>query len=422
MRIGAPTGLRALAKSRIYVAGRRCSSVVGAHPTPSSRLALLVSPRFRFASQTGRRSLHALVAIAIALIPTRAAAQIDPHYPDAAAIDAALDELAAAHPSARTLELSEVYALPSAEGRMLRALRLGRGTRPVLVVAGLHGRELAPPVTALALARALVEGDGLDRDITALLDDASVYIAPMWNPDGYAHVRAADPEWRKNRSPQGSEIGVDLNRNFDVGWDGACAGDRDPASRFYKGERAGSERETELMTRWAGEIGFDAVLDLHASGPAVVFGRACGDSNGDLARELSERLGYGGASRRASGDGELHQWFAAHGARVSLLIELGTEQRPAYDDAVAEADRVIPAIVWALGEDAVESNAGCSAGSRPGGALVLLALVGAISWPRRPRPPRRYRHRHGASRCDRPRAARAGNRTPPDSDRDRASR
>lgn len=327
--------------------------------------------------------------MAVAAVPGAARADVDARYPDLQVIGATLDELAAAHPSAAVLVPSQDYDLPTSEGRQVRALAVGRGARPVLVIGGLHGRELAPPLTALLLARALIDGDGLDPDITALLDSSRVYIAPMWNPDGYAFVRESDPQWRKNRAPHGATIGVDLNRNFDAAWDSPCAGDEDPASRLYKGPAPASENETRLMIAWAEDIPFEAVLDLHASGRMVVVGPACGQRPradlDELAVELAERLGYAGATRRPAGDGELHQWFSNRGAPVSLLVELGEEQQPDYDAAVAEADATIPGLIWALG-DGAPSGGGCRAASRdPGLALALALALLSLPWRRRRR-------------------------------------
>lgn len=364
-----------------------------------------------------RAPVLTLIAVVTAAGGRSARADLDPRFPDLAAIDRTIEELAAAHPSATALALSDAYALPTSEGRQVRALSLGRGSRAVLVVAGLHGRELAPPIVALHLARTLIDGDGLDPAITALLDRARVHIAPMWNPDGYAYVRTDDSRWRKNRAPHGAAIGVDLNRNFDAGWDGGCAGDTDPDSRFYKGPDPASEQETRLMTAWSADAGFEAVIDLHAAGRQVVVGSPCGDNRSELdelAVELAERLGYGGAARRPAADGELHQWHAERGAPVALLIELGADQQPSYDDAVAEADAVTPGLIWALGDHPARAD-GCRA---TGGAPSLPVALGLIALTLGGR--RRRRPRRGGRQSARGTAARAASPMRAGPDRRRA--
>jgi len=70
--------------------------------------------------------------------------------------------------------------------------------------------------------------------------------------------------WRKNRSPSSSSCyGVDLNRNFDVGFNET---DRDPCSSGYGGSAAFSEIETkttfDLLNSNKGRV--KAALFLHS--------------------------------------------------------------------------------------------------------------------------------------------------------------
>jgi predicted aminopeptidase len=61
----APTSLPSVAKPRICGASLRCSSVIWSDQTPSSRLALLATARFRSVGQTGRRSRRLMIAAAL---------------------------------------------------------------------------------------------------------------------------------------------------------------------------------------------------------------------------------------------------------------------------------------------------------------------------------------------------------------------
>jgi len=67
----------------------------------------------------------------------------------------------------------------------------------------------------------LTQHYGTDPTVTRWVDQMEIWIVPAVNPDGAGFVHAQDPWWRKNRSEvcDGS-IGVDLNRNFDVYWNG----------------------------------------------------------------------------------------------------------------------------------------------------------------------------------------------------------
>jgi hypothetical protein len=53
------------------------------------------------------------------------------------------------------------------------------------------------------------------RTLTQILDTQEVWIAPIWNPDGYVYVFEQDNTWRKNRRDNGDgTFGVDQNRNY----------------------------------------------------------------------------------------------------------------------------------------------------------------------------------------------------------------
>src|SRR5690606_26255624 len=96
-------------------------------------------------------------------------------------------------------------APPTAQGRHVLALVLSSPSQTavdkpaILVVAAHHARELVTPVIALDLLDRLLQGHGRDPELTALLDTHEVWIAPVWNPDGYAWVFDGDHLWRKNR-------------------------------------------------------------------------------------------------------------------------------------------------------------------------------------------------------------------------------
>lgn len=139
------------------------------------------------------------------------------------------------------------------------------GTPPkdpsVLVMGGIHAREMAPPDALLRLAQDLLDSFKNVKDITfgpltarvnrpsptppleitypsytiprdvvrMIIKSIDLYIFPCVNPDGrlfdILHP-PSDPSagWRKNRRPNPDNpaldaVGVDLNRNFDIAWD-----------------------------------------------------------------------------------------------------------------------------------------------------------------------------------------------------------
>jgi protein MpaA len=83
----------------------------------------------------------------------------------------------------------------SVQGRVIRPVVLGRGPAPVLVVGCIHGNEAAGLPIVRALERA------------GALPGTELVVVPALNPDGCLALGT-----RQNAH------GVDLNRNFPLGW------------------------------------------------------------------------------------------------------------------------------------------------------------------------------------------------------------
>jgi protein MpaA len=109
----------------------------------------------------------------------------------------------------------------SVDGRPIVAYELGDplSTRKVLVVGCVHGNEPAGTAIANRLAE-LPPPAGVD-----------LWVVPSFNPDGEA------------ANTRGNAHGVDLNRNFPLGW-------RPLAGPYYSGSRALSEPESRIMARF----------------------------------------------------------------------------------------------------------------------------------------------------------------------------
>lgn len=109
----------------------------------------------------------------------------------------------------------------SVDGRPIVAYELGdpSSVRKVLVVGCVHGNEPA--------------GTGIANRLTELPPPVGVdlWVVPSFNPDGEV------------ANTRGNAHGVDLNRNFPLGW-------RPLAGVYYSGPRALSEPESRIMYRF----------------------------------------------------------------------------------------------------------------------------------------------------------------------------
>ncbi len=200
-------------------------------------------------------------------------------------INAYLDALAEQFP-----DLTEPGIIgQSLEGRDIRLLRVTgpdtkenpRDARPAFVIDGTqHAREWIAPMTVIFAIDSLLRQYESDPRIQAVVDGVDFYFVPMVNPDGYEFTWTTDRYWRKNRRDNNGHcgvqpsFGVDLNRNWSVGW-GGPGSDSNPCSDIYHGTDPWSEPEvvavrdmTEFVTGRIGGLG--AYLDFHSFGQLVL--------------------------------------------------------------------------------------------------------------------------------------------------------
>jgi hypothetical protein len=186
-----------------------------------------------------------------------------------------LDELAAAHPALATPDLLGL----SVQGREIRGLRITApgGPRPIFLVNGCqHAREWISPMAVMYFAEQLLAAHaGGDPRALALLEGLEFWIVPVVNPDGYVYTWTTDRLWRKNRgvNPSSPCVGVDLNRNWEVGWHAPFGGaSTDPCSQNYRGPTPWSEPEVAAMRDWAGPHAARIAvhMDVHSFGQLIL--------------------------------------------------------------------------------------------------------------------------------------------------------
>lgn len=245
------------------------------------------------------------------------AAEIEPRavaYPaTVVAIEAELARLAADHPALciRTEAPNRAHS-----GRPVFVLTIGPdgGRRPVLLTAGAHAREWAPPDALLSmvgrLLRAYDDGAGFvvpaftdtispgpdvaypavsiaAEDVRRIVERLELNVLVMANPDGRAFTQAgaANVMWRKNRRPPrpGSTcVGVDLNRNHDIAWDferyynnagdAAVSASKNPCDpQVYIGPAAASEPETRNIVGILRERRVEFYVDVHSYSRKILY-------------------------------------------------------------------------------------------------------------------------------------------------------
>jgi hypothetical protein len=305
--------------------------------------------------------LLAAVCLAMLAAAPRLEAQVPAGYRDLDGVLARMQEIAAAHPAiARVVDVTDSYGTPPTfEGRHLFALKISDNVAAdedepaVLIVGTHHAREIVAPVIVLGAAERITAGYGTDPRLTSAVNSQEIWIAPVWNPDGYDYVFTTDNLWRKNRRVFAGGVGVDQNRNYSQGWAASCSGSTGVTSETYKGPSAASEAETQTMMSWSRRERFAKVLDYHSTGREVLYSYLCLSHPftswmQQEASAISEASGYGGRTRAPSAEGEHQQWQFARMGSYAFLIETHTQFQPAYSSALSEAALVWPGVLAVL--------------------------------------------------------------------------
>jgi murein tripeptide amidase MpaA len=173
----------------------------------------------------------------------------------------------------------------SVQGRNIYGLRiatptpLGAPPKPVfLISATQHAREWAAGSSAMWIADRLCREYGIDPVVTQLLDNVDFHIIPIVNPDGYNHTFPTAQGggntrlWRKNRRlNSGGSFGVDLNRNWSVGWGLNGGSSTSQTSDTYRGTAAFSEPEAAAVSDYALTLSpLKAHIDIHTYSQLVL--------------------------------------------------------------------------------------------------------------------------------------------------------
>ncbi|WP_439680908.1 M14 family metallopeptidase [Embleya sp. MST-111070] len=207
----------------------------------------------------------------------------DSNYHNYAEMVTELDKAVANHPDIITKQVIG----RSYQGRNLYVLKISdnptvdENEPEVLFTAHQHAREHLTVEMALYLVKMLGDGYANDARIKSLVDSREIWIMPDVNPDGgeFDIATGAYRSWRKNRQPNAgsSNVGTDLNRNWNYKF-GCCNGSSPvPSSETYRGPRAESSPEVKAMADWVrgrrigGKQQITAAIDFHTYSELVLW-------------------------------------------------------------------------------------------------------------------------------------------------------
>lgn len=245
---------------------------------------------------------------------------------------------------------------PTVDGRNIYAVKFSDPAvyspkHNLVIFSDHHAREIVTPEIAVQFIKNLEEGyHSKDKQIMGWLQDYNIYVVPVVNVDGYSYLKT-NAMWRKNRKKiEGtSSYGVDLNRNYQPGWD-KCAGSSHASSETYKGEKAFSEVESQTVKAFVDELKFAKVLDFHSYGNEVLhIYTKCLDMPSEFrelsakyAKELASEISYG--TRFPSADGEEQEYSMLTATSFAFLTEVGRTFQPSFEEAGRDVQRVMPLV------------------------------------------------------------------------------
>jgi carboxypeptidase T len=184
-------------------------------------------------------------------------------------VNAYIDELVDLRPDL----VEKLHVGTSHEGRSIYGMRIagvdGPQERPAVLYNGCqHAREWVSVMVPMYIADRLVRDYDTSPEIKSIMDQVEFFIIPIVNPDGYEFTYASGGNrmWRKNRRFNSlSSYGVDLNRNWDIDWNGGNSTSTNPNSDIYVGPAPMSEPETQALAQFVlDRPQIAAVIDFHS--------------------------------------------------------------------------------------------------------------------------------------------------------------
>lgn len=243
----------------------------------------------------------------------------------------------------------------SVMGRDIKLLRLGRGADYILYTAAIHGSERLTALCLLKFIEELCEAVKTESKIAGVdarraLYGKGIMFVPLCNPDGceialkgavkagcgersgYLHKLCGGDFTRWNANARG----VDLNHNFDAGWEALHKLEREsgyfgPSPTRFGGYKPHSEPETVALTELCKKVTIRHLVCFHSQGEVIYW-----DYNGidthrgqKMAEIFAASTGYAlDVPNKLAIGGGFKDWFIETYRRPAFTIELGKGRNP----------------------------------------------------------------------------------------------
>ncbi len=239
-------------------------------------------------------------------------------------------------------------------GRPILAVKIGVRDNCIVYAGGFHGSERLTVLTNLLFIEDFCTSlrDNTDFSISSARNaifNKSIIVVPCVNPDGYeialngaASAGALAPKieqingnndikfWNANAN------GIDINHNFDAGFDimkeiERADGITGPSPRRYGGTMPNSEPETQAIVKLVESNNVVQVIAWHSQGEEIYwqYGENTPEKSYRLAQLFSTASGYKVAQPAAGAShAGFKDWFVDTTGRPGFTIEIGKGQNP----------------------------------------------------------------------------------------------
>lgn len=241
----------------------------------------------------------------------------------------------------------------SKAGRPIFLMSIGEGKENIFISAGYHGSEWITVLTAMVFLEDICvsfeeKKELYGKNIRKILKKKRLVFMPCVNPDGtdisllgfksareyYGIVKESGLS--DHRLWNANAAGVDINHNFDAGWEALkeaelSAGINAPAPTRFGGLSPESEPETRSVTTLCRQVGFKRAAALHSQGEEIFwrYGENTPKESEEIAKKLSEISGYELKENEGLyAHGGFKDWFIEEFKRPAFTFEIGKGKNP----------------------------------------------------------------------------------------------
>lgn len=249
----------------------------------------------------------------------------------------------------------------SVSGRDLPAIRIGRANEYVLYVGAFHGTERITTVVLLKFVEEFCEALKNGTEISGVNAQKAMYgrgliVVPVINPDGceialkgpascgYFATKISRLSGGNYQKWNANMRGVDINHNFDAGWEELHEMERKsgiygPNPTRYGGPKPESEPETVALTGLCRSVKIRHVVAFHSQGEVIYWNY--GNKQIPRAQKMAEIMATstGYALDVPTGlalGGGFKDWFIEEYCRPGFTVEIGKGENPLQPEKAPE--------------------------------------------------------------------------------------